>query len=225
MTQSGDNTSAYLVLAVTIETMGAHVMQHTVNPFSANSFFGCCVAVGIVRSIGIAFALVVTFAFALVVVFVLVFILAVGFCVRGFICLGFGSLFHPTLHFVRIANAADNLLHGVDVDGSHAILLQAPQMFCHTMFNVVEYLVASVAFGKIAAHVVEIVLKKCAGVLVDGIERTEEVYVDVFLHNFIQFFFGYSFGLMFFKMFTVWAISCQALSCSLSVASPSGVRE
>ena len=59
-------------------------------------------------------------------------------------------------------------------------------MFCHTMLNVVEYLVASIALGKIAAHVVEIVLKKCASVLVDGIERTEEVYVDVLLHNFIQ---------------------------------------
>ena len=91
-------------------------MQHTVNPFSANSFFGCCVAVGIVGSIGIAFALVVTFAFVLAVAFVLVFILAVGLCVRSFFCIGIGSFFYPTLHLVWIAYATDNLLHGVDVD-------------------------------------------------------------------------------------------------------------
>ena len=186
MTQSGDNSTTYLVLAVAIETMGAHVMQHTVDPFSANSFFGCCVAVGIVGSIVIAFALAVTIAFVLVVVFVLVFILAVGFCFRSLLLLIIGSLFYPTLHFVGIAYAADNLLHGVDVDSSHATLLQAPQVFCHTMLNVVEYLVASIALGKIAAHVVKIVLKKCASVLVYGVERAEEVYVDVLLHNFIQ---------------------------------------
>ena len=51
------------------------------------------------------------------------------------------------------------------------------------MLNVVEYLVATIALGKIAAHVVKIVLKKCASVLVDGVECTEEVYVDVLLHN------------------------------------------
>ena len=126
------------------------------------------------------------FSFALVFSFALLFVLAASFCVRSFFYLRISNFFHPTLHFVGIANAADNLLHGVDVDGSHAILLQAPQMFCHTMLNVVEYLVASIALGKIAAHVVKIVLKKCASVLVYGVERTEEVYVDVLLHNFIQ---------------------------------------
>ena len=169
MTQSGDNTSAYLVFAVAIETMGAHVMQHTVNPFAANSFFCSCVAVGIVGRVGIVIALTVAIVDC--------------FCIRSLFCSRIGSLPFHAVHFIGIANAADNLLHGIDINCSHTTFLQVPQMFCHTMLYVVEYLVATIALGKIAAHVVKIVLKKCASVLVDGVERTKEVYVDVLLHN------------------------------------------
>lgn len=133
MTQSGDNSSTYLVLTVTIETMGAHVMQNTVSPFSANGFC-LSVGVGIVGSIGIAFALsfafalavVFAFSFALVFSFALLLVLAICFCVRSFFYLRISNFFHLTLHFVGIAYAADNLLHGVDVDSCHAVLLQTP---------------------------------------------------------------------------------------------------
>ena len=60
-------------------------------------------------------------------------------------------------------------------------------MFRHAVLYVVGNLVAPFAFGEVALHVVEIILKQVAGVLIDGIERAKEVYVDVLFHRRFRF--------------------------------------
>ncbi len=108
MSQSGDHAASYLVLAVAVKAMCLDVIEHAVYPFAITEVY-----VYVYSLFGIFFR---AFGFGASRV--------LGFPSGGIVCRRVGGrVVHGTVDLGWIANAADNPLHGFNVDDVAALFL------------------------------------------------------------------------------------------------------
>ncbi len=69
-----------------------------------------------------------------------------------------------------------------DAYGLATLFFELTKEFGYTMFDVISYFVTSITLAKIASHIVEILLKQCASILVYGIKCAVKIDGDILFH-------------------------------------------
>ena len=79
------------------------------------------------------------------------------------------------VHLFRIADTLNDISHMFNRDSFNAIRFQFAKEFGYTVFNVVGYFIAAFALAKVAAHIVKVLLKQFASIVINGIQSAKEV--------------------------------------------------
>ena len=87
-----------------------------------------------------------------------------------------------------ISDFFNDFLYCLDVHGFHALFLAFPEQFCHTVFDVVDNLLAAFLTLEIALHALQVVFEQLVGILVDGVDGAEYVDADILFHGFYDVF-------------------------------------
>ena len=86
------------------------------------------------------------------------------------------------LHFFRITDAVDDVLHVFDRDGLYAFSLQFGKEFGHAPFDVFGHFFAALTIGEIGAHILLILIQELVSIFVDVVERSKEIDGNILFH-------------------------------------------